>query len=274
MNAPSASSPPFPDQVRIGTPPRFNVQGVGVHALTLEDACSLIVQGAKQRERRYVCCCDAHSISWARRSPAHRRTLNSAYLATPDGMPIVWLGKRSGLGPVNRVYGPDLLQAVCRATVGRDCSHFFYGAGPGTAALLAETLPARFPGLRIAGTFTPPFGPLPEASRQVLAARLREVKPDIFWVGLSTPKQEAFMSEYSGQLDAGIMIGVGAAFDFLSGRVRQAPRWIRGSGIEWLWRLSQEPRRLAPRYLRSAPLFALRAAAQLTGVKRYPLGDR
>lgn len=261
-----------PGRVLATPPPRFNVQGVGVHALTLDLARDLIVWAARPRHGHYVCCCDAHSISWAQRSDAHRRTLNSAFLATPDGMPIVWLGRRAGLGPVRRVYGPDLLQALCAVTAGTEYLHFFYGSGPGTAPLLAERLQARHPGLRVAGTFTPPFGPLPASDRHELTARLREVKPDFFWVGLSTPKQEAFMAEHAGRLEAGVMIGVGAAFDFLSGRVRQAPAWIRGSGMEWLWRLTREPRRLAPRYLRSAPLFALRTVAQLTRLKRYQVG--
>ncbi|HEX2100681.1 MAG TPA: WecB/TagA/CpsF family glycosyltransferase [Candidatus Synoicihabitans sp.] len=252
-------------------PPRFNVQGVGIHALTLPLARDLIVEAARDRGRgHYVCCCDAHSISWAHRSMAHRRALRQAFLATPDGMPLVWTGRRSGY-PVERVYGPDLLLAICAATADRAYSHFFYGAGPGTAERLTAVLQRSFPGLRIAGTYTPPFGPLPEAERTALVARLQAAPPDFFWVSLSTPKQEAWVATNASLFPAGVMLAVGAAFDLLSGRVRQAPKWCRELGAEWLWRLAREPRRLAPRYLRSAPLFALRAVAQATGLRRYPL---
>jgi N-acetylglucosaminyldiphosphoundecaprenol N-acetyl-beta-D-mannosaminyltransferase len=248
----------------VTVPPRFNVQGVGVHALTLPLAQQLIVAAAHDRvARRYVCCCDAHSVDWAQRDPAHRQALSRAFLVTPDGVPTVWLGRRAG-HPVERVYGPDLLLAVCAATAGKAYSHFFYGAGPGTAELLADRLKTRCPGLEVSGTYTPPVGPLPRAERDALATRLGQLQPDFFWVGLSTPKQEAFMLEHSATFPVGVMLGVGAAFDLLSGRVRQAPAWLRRTGFEWLWRVAHEPRRLAPRYFRSVPLFAWRTLVQLS----------
>ena len=253
-------------------PPRFNVLGVGVHALQLAQARDLIVEAARARSvRGYVCFCDVNSISSARRDPQHLTILNQSFLTTPDGMPIVWLGKRSGHRAIERVYGPDLLLEVSGATADQPLSHFFYGAGPGTAELLASRLQARFPGLSVAGTYTPPFRLPTSADLDDLEKRIRDAQPHFIWVGLSTPKQERFMADFCPRLPSGIMLGVGAAFDFLAGRVGQAPRWIQRSGFEWLFRLCTEPRRLAPRYFKNNPLFLLRVAAQLSGVRQYPL---
>lgn len=253
------------------TPPRYNVLGVGVNALSLNVTRDLVVEAARNRQKGYVCFCDVNNISCARRSAEHRARLNASFLSTPDGMPLVWLGRHAGHREVNRVYGPDLMLEVCRATAGTELTHFFYGGGAGTAAALAEALLSRFPGLRVAGTETPPFRPLTADEAAALSTRIHDARPDFFWVGLSTPKQEAFMATYLPQLNTSVMLGVGAAFDFLSGRVRQAPRFVQRSGFEWIWRLAHEPRRLAPRYFRNNPLFVLRVFAQLSGVRRFPL---
>jgi len=170
------------------------------------------------------------------------------------------------------VYGPDLMLAVCDAGRARGLRHFFYGGNPGVAAALGARLTARFPGLLVAGTFTPPFRQLSAVEMKGLESEIARVQPDIVWVGLGTPKQERFMAGPGRALDAGLLVGVGAAFDFHSGRVRQAPRWMRRSGLEWLFRLCMEPRRLGPRYLTTNPMFVLRVAAQKLGIRRYPMG--
>ncbi len=253
------------------TPPRFNVLGVGVNALNLPGACDYVIAAARAPAKpAYVCFCDVNSVSCARRDPNHLTTLNRSLLTTPDGMPLVWLGRHAGHPTVGRVYGPDLLLEVCRATAGTELNHYFYGGGAGTAQALASNLQTRFPGLRVAGTETPPYRPLTTDETTDLEKRIHALRPAFFWVGLSTPKQDAFMAEYSPRLGVPVMLGVGAAFDFLSGRVRQAPRWLQRSGFEWLWRLAAEPRRLAPRYFKNNPLFVLRVLAQLTGLKKYP----
>lgn len=252
------------------TPPRFNVLGVGLHALNLAVASEQIIAAARDRTPGYVCFCDVNSVSCAQRDPKHLATLNHSLFTTPDGMPLVWLGKLAGHKTTGRVYGPDLLLEVCRATVGTELTHFFYGGGPGTADALATNLQARFPGLNIVGTHCPPFRPLTADEADALEKRIHEVRPNFFWVGLSTPKQEAFMAAYSQQLGVPVMLGVGAAFDFISGRIVQAPRWIQRSGFEWLWRLCAEPKRLGPRYFKNNPLFLIRSFAQLTGLRRYP----
>lgn len=253
--------------------PRANVLGVGVHALDLEEACRRIVAAAKAGETGYVCCCDANSVSWARRDPEHRQRLNHAMLVTPDGMPVVWLARRDIHRGIDRVYGPDLLLAVCAATEDTDLQHYFYGGGQGTADRLVERLRKQFPRLPVAGVKSPPFSDFPDDVLNTAAKTLREVAARIVWVGLSTPKQERVMAGLSARLPGTILLGVGAAFDLHSGRIRQAPRWVQRSGTEWIWRLALEPRRLGPRYLRNNPLFLLRAFAQLSGVKRYPIDE-
>jgi N-acetylglucosaminyldiphosphoundecaprenol N-acetyl-beta-D-mannosaminyltransferase len=246
---------------------RYNVLGVGVSALTLASACEHIVDARGASRLGYVCVCTVHGISEARSDPAFRKILNQSYLTTPDGMPLVWLGPAG----TERVYGPDLLLAVCDAGRAKGLRHYFYGGAAGVAPALAQKLIQRFPGLDVAGTFSPPYRELNSDELGALRADVARQRPDIIWVGLSTPKQERFMAKHAGLLDAALLIGIGAAFDFHSGRVRQAPRWIQRSGFEWLFRLCTEPRRLGPRYLKTNPLFLLRIFAQLTGLKKYPL---
>jgi N-acetylglucosaminyldiphosphoundecaprenol N-acetyl-beta-D-mannosaminyltransferase len=249
---------------------RFNVLGVGVSALTLEAARDRIV-GVRGRDRQgYVCVTGVHGVMEARDDAGFRAVLNGAWLNTPDGMPLVWLGRTRGLR-LSRVYGPDLMLAVCEAGQPVGLRHYFYGGAPGVVAQLRARLTARFPQVNVVGTFTPPFRPLDAHELAVLRADVMRTRPDVLWVGLSTPKQERFMAQHWQGLDAGVLIGVGAAFDFHSGRIRQAPRWIQRSGFEWLFRMTKEPRRLAPRYLRNNPRFLALALAQALRVRQYPL---
>lgn len=254
-------------------PPRSNVLGVGVHALGLGLARDLVLDRAGHGSAGYVCCCDVNSVSCAHRDRRHRTILNRSFLTTPDGMPVVWLARRGDHEGVERVYGPDLLLSLCAATVHTTVRHFFYGGAPGTAEQLAQSLAVRFPGLSIAGTRTPPYGAMPEEEVDAVAAEIRSTQASLIWVGLSTPLQEALMARLVTQLDRGVLLGVGAAFDLHSGRIRQAPHWMQRSGLEWIWRFAREPRRLGPRYLRNNPLFLLRAFAQVSGIKTYPRDD-
>lgn len=248
--------------------PRYNVLGVGVSELTLARAVELIVGARGSKGPGYICVCSVHGINEARRDPSFRRILNESWLTTPDGMPVVWMGPRG----VERVYGPDLMLAVCDAGRAGGTRHFFFGGNPGVATELAARLSARFPGLQVVGTFTPPFRPLNDEETKSLKSQVAQARPDIVWVGLSTPKQEHFMTGVGRELEAGLLIGVGAAFDFHSGRVRQAPRWMQRNGLEWLFRMGTEPRRLGPRYARIVSLFILRVAAQKLRLREYPMG--
>ena len=252
-------------------PNRVNVLGVGISVLNLRTALDAIAAAVRERRKGCICVTGVHGVMEAQEDAEFKRILNGAFLCTPDGMPMVWAGKLAGHGEMSRVYGPDLMLEVCAWSERSGCKHFFYGGAEGVAELLAQKLKAKFPKLRVVGTFTPPFRRLTTDEEKQLAEQIRAAQPDILWVGLSTPKQEKFMAEYLPKLDATLMVGVGAAFDFHSGRVKQAPRWMQRSGLEWFYRLCSEPRRLGRRYLRNNPLFAFKFFCQVTRLKRYSL---
>jgi N-acetylglucosaminyldiphosphoundecaprenol N-acetyl-beta-D-mannosaminyltransferase len=252
-------------------PPRANVLGVGVSALNLDSATAVVTQALQDRTKGYVCVTGVHGVSEAQADPAFRSILNRAFLNTPDGMPMVWMGRLQGFREMSRVYGPDLMLRVCEVSETEGFTHFFYGGGPGIAEDLKGRLEQRFPKLKVVGTYTPPFRPLTPAEEDELISRVSALQPDVFWVGLSTPKQEKFMAKYAPRLEATLFFGVGAAFDFHAGRLRQAPRWMQRSGLEWLFRLGCEPRRLWKRYFKNNPLFLGRVLCQFTRLKQYPL---
>jgi N-acetylglucosaminyldiphosphoundecaprenol N-acetyl-beta-D-mannosaminyltransferase len=250
---------------------KVNVLGVGISVLNLPTALAAVAAAVRERRKGYVCITGVHGVMEAQDDPEFKRILNGAFLCTPDGMPMVWAGKLAGHREMRRVYGPDLMLDVCAWSETSGAKHFFYGGADGVADLLARKLKEKFPKLNVVGTYTPPFRALNEVEVQALQAQVAAAKPDIFWVGLSTPKQEKFMAEYLPKLDATLMFGVGAAFDFHSGRVKQAPRWMQRSGLEWLHRLGSEPRRLWKRYFRNNPLFVLKFLGQLLRLKKYSL---
>jgi N-acetylglucosaminyldiphosphoundecaprenol N-acetyl-beta-D-mannosaminyltransferase len=248
---------------------RVNVLGVGVSAINVEAAVSIIGAWIAARAPRYVCVSGVHGVMESQDDPTLRTIHNRAGLVTPDGMPLVWLGRLSGHREMTRVYGPDLMLACCAASTAFGWRHFFYGGGEGVAELLSDRLRERFPALQIVGTYTPPFRPLAEGEEADVARQIEASRADIVWVGLSTPKQERWMAAHVGRVAAPVLIGVGAAFDFHAGLKAQAPRWIQRSGLEWLFRLATEPRRLWRRYLRNNPRFVWRVAMQQLGVAAY-----
>jgi N-acetylglucosaminyldiphosphoundecaprenol N-acetyl-beta-D-mannosaminyltransferase len=250
---------------------RANVLGVGVSAIDLAQCAQLILEAVRQNRKGYVAVTGVHGVSEAQTDREFRRILNSAFLNTPDGMPMTWVGRLQGFKKMDRVYGPDLMLELCGASMDGSVRHFLYGGAPGVAEALRSSLESRFPGVCVCGTYTPPFRPLNPEEESELVTQVNSLRPDIFWVGLSTPKQERFMAAYLHKLPVKIMIGVGAAFDIHSGRVRQAPYWMQRSGLEWFFRLCQEPGRLWKRYLIKNPLFAARILAQFTGLRRYSI---
>jgi len=248
-------------------PPRYNVLGVGVSAIDMDRAREAILTACERPHSGYVCCATAHGLTEACADPELRRIYNSSCLTTPDGMPLVWLGPPG----TQRVYGPDLMLAVCDAGRAVGLRHFLLGGAPGVAEVLRGKLVARFPRIEIVGTLAPPFRKMNPEEFNALKTDISRTRPHIVWVGLGSPKQERFMAAHANDLDCSLLIGVGAAFDFHTGRVRQAPRWIQRSGFEWLFRLLTEPRRLGPRYLKTNPLFAARVLAQKLRLKNYPI---
>ena len=233
---------------------RFPVLTTRISAVTLCDAVGLIDRWIAQRERQYINVCTTHTVLECYDTPALADVINNAGLATPDGMPLVWLGKLYKQ-PIGRVYGPDLMLALCEKGQDVPYRHFFYGGAPGVPDALASNLQVRFPRLQVAGTYSPPFRALTADEEENVAALINASKPDIVWVGLGTPKQDYWVARFRGLLEAPVLIAVGAAFDFHAGRVRQAPRWMQRSGLEWLFRLSQDPRRLWKRYVLGNPRF-------------------
>jgi N-acetylglucosaminyldiphosphoundecaprenol N-acetyl-beta-D-mannosaminyltransferase len=246
-------------------PPSFRILGVSVHAVQIPDVVSQIELWLRRRVMgRYIAVTSMHGIGESRTDGDYRRALAAADLVVPDGMPLVWLGRWHRHSLKRRVYGPELMETFCRET-GATYRHFLYGGGPGTAERLADSLRKRY-GTNVVGTYCPPFRPLTEEEFQDVASRVEEALPDVLWVGLSTPKQEKWMHQNRGKLLVPVMLGVGAAFDFNSGAGRQAPRWMRENGLEWLFRLSTEPRRLWRRYLVLIPKAAGLVFLELAGL--------
>ena len=252
------------------TIPRANILGVGVSAINMGMALRAIEDWISRRESQYICVTGVHGVMESQRDEGLRRIHNAAGLVTPDGMPLVWLSRLMGFRHVERVYGPDLMLAVCERSVRRGYCHFFYGGAPGVAEKLAVQLQSRFPGLKVVGTCSPTFRPLAPEEDRALVERINTVQPDIVWVGLSTPKQERWMAEHVGRLSAPVLAGVGAAFDFHAGLKKQAPRWVQKNGLEWLFRLLSEPRRLWRRYLINNPWFLWLVLLQALGKEPHP----
>jgi N-acetylglucosaminyldiphosphoundecaprenol N-acetyl-beta-D-mannosaminyltransferase len=241
---------------------RVDVLGVDISAIDMTMAISCIAGWLERRECNYVCVTPAHGVMAVRADPSLRPIFSASGLTTPDGMSLVWLLRLAGHRHVSRVYGPDLMLAVCEAGLEHGWKHFLFGGGQGVPEQLAARLRGRFGGLSIVGTLAPPFRPLSADEDARVVGAILESGADVVWVGLSTPKQERWMAAHAGRVGAPVLIGVGAAFDFLSGGKPQAPRWVQRSGLEWVFRLATEPRRLWRRYA-NYPLFVALAVGQL-----------
>jgi N-acetylglucosaminyldiphosphoundecaprenol N-acetyl-beta-D-mannosaminyltransferase len=269
VNADAAARAPRVREFGAGAhgPRTVNVLGVNVAATDLAGATQRILDMVAQRQRSYVCVTGVHGIMESRSRPDLQRVHNAAGLVTPDGMPLVYICRAAGHPECGRVYGPDLMLAVCAAAQERGYRQFFYGATPRTLERLTARLHDRFPDLAIAGSFAPPFRAMTAAERAQALEHINRCDPDIIWIGLGTPKQERWMAENRAELDAAVLIGVGAAFDFHAGNVRQAPRWMQPLCLEWLFRLAVEPKRLWKRYVRIVPAFVFHFALQRLGVR-------
>ncbi len=243
-----------------------NILGVPIAAIDLDQAAGQIDSWIAHGARRFVTVTGVHGIMESQRSPELKKIHQAAGMCVPDGMPTVWVGKLYGHRRMRRVYGPDLMLEVVRRSAQSGCTHFLYGGKPGVPERLQDRLQDQFPGLKVVGSYSPPFRPLTDREEQELAGRFAALKPDITWVGLSTPKQERWMAAHLGRLDTSVMVGVGAAFDFHAGLLRQAPAWMQRSGLEWLFRLRVEPRRLWRRYLYNNPYFVWLMLLQFMGL--------
>ena len=222
-------------------PPRANVLGVGVSAINMAEALRLSERLLRERGKGYVCLTGVHGIMEAQRDDSLRAILNRSFLCAPDGMPTVWVGRLQGHRNMRRVYGPDYMLEMCKMTAPAGIRHFLYGGKAGVASLLKQQLEVMAPGIEIVGTYTPPFRQLTRLEEDAMLAEVNLTRPDIIWIGLSTPKQERFMAQYADRLDACLMVGVGAAFDIHAGLLADAPGWVKSCGLQWLDRLMKEP---------------------------------
>jgi N-acetylglucosaminyldiphosphoundecaprenol N-acetyl-beta-D-mannosaminyltransferase len=245
----------------------YKVLGVRVNAVQIPDVVETLCRWIHEHgSSRFVAVTGMHGVMEARQSAEFHEILSDADLVVPDGMPLVWVGRSCGLNLRRRVYGPELMETFLRETKGA-YRHFFYGGSEGVADQLARVLQSKFD-IQVAGTWCPPFRPLTPSEEQEIATLIEETKPDVLWVGLSTPKQERWMHAHRN-LNVPVMIGVGAAFDFHTGRAVQAPVWMRENGLEWLFRLLSEPRRLWRRYIILGGKFGWNVALQLLGWRHY-----
>jgi N-acetylglucosaminyldiphosphoundecaprenol N-acetyl-beta-D-mannosaminyltransferase len=249
---------------------RANILGVGISAINMRQAVDEICRWVASGERHYVNVCTVHTVMECQKDERLRKIVNESGLSTPDGMPLVWINHLQGHRHVGRVYGPDLMLALCQTGLNAGYRHFFYGGAPGVAELMAAKLVEKFQGLLVAGLHAPPLRPAGVREASSVLEAINASRADIVWVGLGTPKQDYWVADHRDALVAPALIAVGAAFDFHAGKVRQAPRWMQRSGLEWLFRLSQEPRRLAFRYLVYNPTFVFKTLLQMLGLTNYP----
>jgi len=262
---------------------KTNILGVGITPTSYDEVVRLCDHWLASRNTRralrgserpggrtrYIAVTSVHGIITSVLDPSVRRCINRADVATPDGMPVVWALRSFGCRAQERVYGPTLTLALCAMAEKRGHSIFLYGSRPETLDSLKDNLLLQYPNLRIAGSFSPPFRPLTEDESAEILQRITDSGAAFVFVGLSTPKQELWMAAHAPQLDGMVLVGVGAAFDFHAGNLRQAPPWMQRSGLEWLFRLLAEPRRLWRRYLLVTPLFLPLWCLQRLGILQF-----
>ncbi|MFC1497329.1 WecB/TagA/CpsF family glycosyltransferase [Verrucomicrobiota bacterium] len=250
-----------------------NVLGTRIAALNMETMPNLVSRRLESdKYGGYICVTNVYCIMECVNNSEVRSAYNQACLCVPDGMPLVWLGKLHGHKEIGRVYGPDLMLKLLELSAERGFTNYFYGGKEGVAKDLKIKMQERFPGLKVVGAYGPPFRELKDNEEKEIINEINAVRPDIIWVGIGTPKQDLLMYRWSQKgVNVKIMIGVGAAFDFHTGRVRQAPVWMQRIGMEWFFRLCMEPKRLIPRYLKNNPAFLWHAFLQLTGLRKYSI---
>jgi N-acetylglucosaminyldiphosphoundecaprenol N-acetyl-beta-D-mannosaminyltransferase len=253
--------------------PRADVLGVRISAINLKMAVEMSDRWIPTGQSGYFCLTGVHGVMEAQHDPQLRRILNRALINAPDGMPMTWVGRHRGFREMDRVFGPEFMTAMCRLSVERGYRSFLYGGKPGVGELLRAALLRKFRGLQVVGTYTPPFGDLAQEEEEGILAQINRAKPDILWIGLSTPRQERFMARYLDRLQVPLLVGVGAAFDYHTGHIRDCSDWIKRSGLQWLHRLLQDPKRLWKRYLKNNPAFLWHLACQLSGWRKYPCGE-
>jgi len=252
-------SPPRPADVRTR-----DLLGLPIAMTDYAEAMDVMDGMIERRERGWLCAVAVHAVMVAQSDPEMRRALTEASLTVPDGMPLVWAANMLGEDLPNRVYGPELMERYSARCVKRGHRVWLYGGrDQGSLVQLALSMRREYPGIQIVGGYSPPFRDLTQDEEDALAEQINASRPDVLWVGIGVPKQEKWMARMRDRLDVPVMCGVGAAFDFHAGRISQAPRWMQERGLEWTYRIVQEPRRLLPRYLYYNPRFLAAFARQM-----------
>ena len=233
-----------------------------IDTVSWDTALTRIHGWAANRESRYVCICNAHSVVTAGQDAAFGTAVAQADMATPDGAPVAWVMRKLGFTSQQRINGPDLMWKYCAQAAQRNESIYLYGGAPETLVILQAKLAQAFPGLMVAGAYSPPFRAITAEEDAQAVAHINASGAGTVWVSLGCPKQELWMAAHRGRINA-VMVGVGAAFDYHAGTIQRAPLWMQNAGLEWLHRLASEPRRLWKRYLVTNTLFVLGAIRQL-----------
>ena len=253
-----------------GDIPRRAILGIPIAMTDYAQTMDVMDGMIERRERGYVCAVAVHAVMVGQRDPEMRSALLGSTLTVPDGMPLVWAANRLGESLPNRVYGPELMRRYNDRCAERGHRVWLYGGrDQGSLAQLTLKLRQRHPGIEIVGGYSPPFRPLTRREEEAVVSQIDAARPDVVWVGIGVPKQEKWMARMRDRIEAPVLCGVGAAFDFHAGRISQAPTWMQERGLEWIYRIAQEPRRLLPRYLYYNPLFMLSLARQLLGSRRH-----
>lgn len=240
------------------TIPVCPILGVRLAAIGMPWLLAFTEENLKALSGDYICVSNVHTTVTAYRDPEYLAVQNGGILAIPDGGPLSATGRRRGYGQMERVTGPDYLQRAMTLGLQKGWRHYFYGGTQQTLDILARVLPERYPGIQIAGMYSPPFRPLTEGEDREIVEAINASQPDFLWVGLGAPKQENWMRAHQGRV-RGLMVGVGAAFDFEAGNLRRAPMWMQNHNLEWLYRLAQDPGRLFKRYLVTNSVYLLEA---------------
>jgi N-acetylglucosaminyldiphosphoundecaprenol N-acetyl-beta-D-mannosaminyltransferase len=264
---PESSVQPRPDAAPL--PSTVDVLGVQLALTDYHQTLDWIDATVAARGQGYVCACNVHTVMASSEDPELRAALCHAALNVPDGQPLVWAINALGHPLTERVYGPELMSRACARAVESGQRFYLYGGrNQGALVQLALNLRQRHPGVKIVGGYSPPHRPLTEEEEVAIAAEINQARADVVWVGIGVPKQEKWMARMRTRVEAPVLVGVGAAFDFHAGLVPQAPDWIQQHGLEWTYRLAQEPRRLWRRYLRYNPRFVGAFARQLAAERR------
>jgi N-acetylglucosaminyldiphosphoundecaprenol N-acetyl-beta-D-mannosaminyltransferase len=246
-----------------GVPTR-DILGIPIAMIDYENAMARMDAMVERRDRGYVCAVAVHAVMVAQHDEEMRDALLGSSLTVPDGMPLVWAANLLGENLPNRVYGPELMKRYNARCARKGHRVWLYGGrDQGSLVQLSLNIRQDNPGIQIVGGYSPPFRQLTEREEDELVARINRDRPDVLWVGIGVPKQEKWMARMRDRLDVPVMAAVGAAFDFHAGRISQAPPWMQERGLEWTYRIAQEPRRLLPRYLYYNPAFLMQLGRQV-----------